>query len=117
MVLDPNFDIWHQMAYSVAKELHLRPSDVLMNWGCEELLVAFGFYMNQHASESYQEYKSLDASTKAKVNPKPKEYVVKFVDFEELDALNKPKTQEQIETEQKEALLMEAFMKGGGKFA
>lgn len=39
------------MAYFVAKELHLRPLDVLSNWSCEELLVAYGYYADQKSAE------------------------------------------------------------------
>lgn len=42
------------MAYFVAKELHLRPMDILTNWGCEELLVAYANYANQHTQESFE---------------------------------------------------------------
>lgn len=41
------------MGYAVAKELGLRPRDVLM-WDPEELVVAFGVYTNQHAAEAYE---------------------------------------------------------------
>lgn len=41
------------MAYAVAKELGVRPRDVLM-WDPEELVVAFGVYANQHAAEAYE---------------------------------------------------------------
>lgn len=39
------------MAYFVAKELHLRPMEVLLNWSIEELLVAYGFYADQKSAE------------------------------------------------------------------
>lgn len=39
------------MAYFVAKELHLRPTEILNNWCCEELLVAYGEYANVHSAE------------------------------------------------------------------
>lgn len=45
--------MWHSMGYAVAKELGLRPRDVLM-WDPEELVVAFGVYANQHAAEAYE---------------------------------------------------------------
>lgn len=41
------------MAYYVAKELHLRPYTILTEWTCEELLIAYGVYANQHSKESY----------------------------------------------------------------
>ena len=39
------------MAYFVAKELHLRPLDILSDWSCEELLVAYGYYADQKSAE------------------------------------------------------------------
>lgn len=41
------------MAYFVAKELNMRPYSVLTEWTCEELLVAYGHYANQHSNERY----------------------------------------------------------------
>lgn len=41
------------MAYSVAKELSLRPMTILTEWSCEELLVAYGVYANQHSKEGF----------------------------------------------------------------
>lgn len=39
------------MAYFVAKELSMKPSDILLNWNCEELMVAYGYYANIHSNE------------------------------------------------------------------
>lgn len=39
------------MAYFVAKELRMRPTDILNNWTCEELMVAYGEYANRHSNE------------------------------------------------------------------
>ena len=41
------------MAYFVARELHLRPLEILTSWNCEELLVAYGYYANIHSNENY----------------------------------------------------------------
>lgn len=41
------------MAYFVAKELNMRPLDILTKWNCEELLVAYGYYANLHSNENY----------------------------------------------------------------
>lgn len=41
------------MAYLVAKELSLRPLEILTTWSCEELLVAYGVYANAHSKEAY----------------------------------------------------------------
>lgn len=56
------------MAYSVAKELHLRPLDILCNWNCEELLVAFGEFQNYHSIANYD---SLTPQQRQKHKPKP----------------------------------------------
>lgn len=42
------------MAYFVAKELGMRPLEILNNWSCEELLVAFGVYGNQMSAKAYE---------------------------------------------------------------
>lgn len=39
------------MAYFVAKELHMKPADILTTWNCEELMVAYGYYANIHSNE------------------------------------------------------------------
>ena len=39
------------MAYFVAKELHMKPSEILTEWNCEELMVAYGYYANIHSNE------------------------------------------------------------------
>lgn len=39
------------MAYFVAKELHMRPTVILNEWTCEELMVAYGEYANHHSNE------------------------------------------------------------------
>lgn len=39
------------MAYFVAKELHFRPMDILLNWSIEELLVAYGYYADQKSAQ------------------------------------------------------------------
>lgn len=39
------------MAYFVAKELGIRPAEILTQWTCEELLVAYGQYVNARTSE------------------------------------------------------------------
>lgn len=56
------------MAYAVAKELGMRPRDVLM-WDPEELVVAFGVYANQHAAEAYE--MAMSSFKKTKDKPKP----------------------------------------------
>lgn len=47
-------DVWQNMAYFVAKELGMRPIEILNDWSCEELLVAFGVYGNQMSAKAYE---------------------------------------------------------------
>lgn len=65
------------MAHYVAKVLHIRPSDILDKWGVAELIVAFGQYANEKSNQSYEEWKQLDAQTRAKTMM-PSKYVVYF---------------------------------------
>lgn len=39
------------MAYYVAKELCMRPTDILNTWCVEELMVAYGQYLNLKSAE------------------------------------------------------------------
>lgn len=52
------------MAYSVAKELSLRPMVILTEWTCEELLVAYGVYINQQTKESFDMMSKKDRAIK-----------------------------------------------------
>lgn len=71
------------MSYFVAKTLHIRPNEILDTWGVPELIVTFGEYANQTARQNFEEYKSIsDDSVRNKI-PRPKEYYVRFISFEE----------------------------------
>ena len=70
------------MAYFVGEKLNLRPGKILDEWGTSELIVTFGIYANEKASEQYQEWKQLDSESRAKIK-KPNEYIVYFHDIEE----------------------------------
>lgn len=102
------------MAYTVAKTLHIRPKEVLVDWSCEEVLVTFGVYMNDLAYEKYSEYQSLDSKTKGKI-PAPPEYAIKFITLDQLEELNAPLSEEEQQREEEQLRMAEAFMKGGGK--
>lgn len=65
------------MAHYVAKVLHIRPNDILDHWGVAELIVAFGQYANEKSSQTYEDWKQLDAQTRAKTMM-PSKYVVYF---------------------------------------
>lgn len=70
------------MAYFVGDKLNIRPGEILDKWGTSELIVTFGIYANEKASEQYQEWKQLDSESRAKIK-KPNEYIVYFHDIEE----------------------------------
>lgn len=101
------------MAYEVGKQLDLRPMEIMKTWKCEELLVAFGVYMNERMAAKYAEYKALDSKEKAKIKPAPTEYAVKFITFNQLEEMSKPKSAAEIATAEAEKLQAEAFLKGG----
>ena len=67
------------MAHSVGRILNIRPNDILDNWGCAELLVAFGQYKNEDAYNSYEQWQYSYGNKKGKTPPKPKKYVVEFI--------------------------------------
>lgn len=66
------------MAHYVAKILHIRPGEILDEWGVPELIVTFGIYANEQSKKKYEEYKQLDVKTRASMD-KPEEYAVKFL--------------------------------------
>ena len=50
---------------------------MLDTWGVAELIVAFGQYANEKSSKNYEEWKQLDAQTRAKTMM-PSKYIVYF---------------------------------------
>ena len=76
--------MWSSMAYFVARELHMRPYDVLTKWTCEELCVAYGEYANIHSVEAFETRMAYFRKEKPKP-PKPSDkWAVIFVTREEL---------------------------------
>lgn len=73
------------MAHYVGKLLHIRPSEILDNWGVPELLVAYGQYANEAANEAYQGW--VIRNTKNHKDEKPPKYIVQFISVEEMEAL------------------------------
>ena len=63
------------MAHFVGKVLHIRPNDIVDNWGVAELLVAYGEYANEMSEQNYEEWRHLDAKDRGE---KPEKYIVKF---------------------------------------
>lgn len=72
------------MAYYVAKVLKLRPLTILTTWGCEELLVCYGVYVNEQMRGNFYEFEALPPESKRKVKHKPTPYAIKFVTFDQL---------------------------------
>lgn len=59
------------MAYFVAKELHLRPYEIMTEWTCEELLVAYGFYANVKSAQNFAMISPKDRATHKDENGRP----------------------------------------------
>lgn len=73
------------MAYFVARELHMRPYEILTQWSCEELAVAYGEYANIHSNEAYEAKMSLFRKNEKPKKPAPDEkWAVIFVTRQEL---------------------------------
>lgn len=73
------------MAYFVARELHMRPYEVLTKWTCEELAVAYGEYANVHSAEAYESRMSMFRKNEKPKRPSPDEkWAVIFVTKQEL---------------------------------
>ena len=47
------------MAHYVAKTLNLRPNDILDGWGVPELIVAFGEYANEVATQNFEQWQHM----------------------------------------------------------
>lgn len=82
------------MAYFVAKELHLRPMDILTGWSCEELLVAYGHYANAHSAERFMTMTPKERANHKDERGRPDpitwldRWAVLFVTPEQLEKLN-----------------------------
>lgn len=104
------------MAYYVAKVLKIRPREILTTWGCEELLVCYGVYVNEQMRENYYEYEALPSDTKRTVKHKPTPYAIKFVTFDQLTNDDSPKILELEETVNgKLEQMMADFTSGGAR--
>lgn len=71
------------MAHMVAKELGIRPNEILDEWCAPELIVAFGEYTNEIARKNYNEWKSMSKESRSKT-PKPEKYFVQFIGIDEI---------------------------------
>lgn len=78
------------MAYFVARELHIRPYEILTTWTCEELCVAYGEYANIHSSEAYEAQMMHFRKNEKPKRPAPEDkWAVIFVTRAELARMHK----------------------------
>lgn len=71
------------MSYYVAKELHIRPNDILHGWGVAELIVAYGHYTNEIVRSEFKMWQNRPIEQK-RGQPVPPEYHVHFHSPEKL---------------------------------
>lgn len=114
---DANIDIWYSMAYVVGKILKIRPTTILYEWSCSELLVTFGIYMNDKMRDAYAQYQDLSPDAKRKVKQKPTLYALKFYTYSQfMEAYSRdPDAVVEVEAEVLDPMI-EQFLKGGGAF-
>lgn len=74
-----SLNVWSSMAHYVGKTLNIRPNTILDDWGCAELLVAFGTYANEETGSAYNEWQYIYGAKKGKQPPCPKKIVVEFI--------------------------------------
>lgn len=73
-----DLNLYSSMAHFVAKQLHMRPGEILDTWGVPELIVAYGEYSNEITHKNHEQWKALPPETRAKTECPPK-YHVKFI--------------------------------------
>ena len=84
------------MAYFVARELHIRPLEILTEWSCEELAVAYGEYANIHSAESYETRMAMFRKNEKPRKPSPDEkWAVLFITREELAEMHRKAKEQQ----------------------
>lgn len=76
-----DLNLYSEMAYYVAKKIHLRPIEILQQWGVCELIVAFGVYKNEEQLKNFHEVQEYNKTAKKKV--KIDRYAVKFMKRED----------------------------------
>lgn len=83
------------MAYFVAKELGMRPTEILNDWNVEELMVSYGYYLNNHTAEYIE---SVPEKEWAKHKPKPiiwtDRWGVLFISPDQMDNMQEREQQE-----------------------
>lgn len=73
------------MAHYVAKTLHIRPNEILDEWGVPELLVAFGQFANEIANQNFEMWKQRPIEHRGE---KPRKRIVRFIGLSELEEDN-----------------------------
>lgn len=95
------------MAYFVAKELHMKPADILTTWNCEELMVAYGYYANIHSNEFVETIPKKEWGKHKPPITWLDRWAVLFVDAEQMQELARDEEQAE-ENKKKEADIEEA---------
>ena len=72
------FNLYSHMAHFVAEKLHMRPGEILDTWCTPELIVAYGYYLNEVTLENFSYWENGKKEGKM-----PKKYNVKFYTGEE----------------------------------
>lgn len=91
------------MAYFVAKELGIRPLEIMEHWNCEELLVAYGHYANQKSAEYVE---SVPEKEWAKHEPEPITWLDRWAVF-----FVTPEQMAELSEEEKESIDKADFIK------
>lgn len=95
------------MAYAVAKELGLRPLDVLSDWTCEELLVAYGVYANQNQANYYDMLTKKERRLKKMTSLD--RWAIPFLRPEQVKELASKQKEEETKLEDMEAIAQAIF--------
>lgn len=70
------------MAHFVAKEIGMRPGEILDTWSVPELIVAYGEYMNEISRKNYAEWRAMPVQSRGS---QPEEYIVEFIGVDRLE--------------------------------
>lgn len=87
----PDFNLYTYMAHSVGRELGIRPSSILDEWGVPELIVAWGQYSDEDTYRNYKEWEDMSKDMKKGIKP-PKKWAVQFYSHEKLNELAERKS-------------------------
>lgn len=71
-----NLNLYSYMAHFVGEKLKIRPNEILDGWTVPELIVAYGYYVNEIAQKNFSIWES------TKQGEMPKKYYVRFYNGE-----------------------------------